>query len=91
MNKKDLVDDVAARTGAAKTDAAVAVDAVFEAITDALKRRDKIAISGFGSFEARFVKARQVFNPRDRAQSTIKPAHYAPKFKAGKGLKDEIA
>jgi len=90
MNKRDLVDAVAARTGGPKTDAAVAVDAVFSAITDAMKKRDKIAISGFGAFEARFVNERMARNPRTGEPIPV-PAHYAPKFKPGKGLKDAIS
>lgn len=91
MNKRDLVDAVASATGRPKTEAASAVDAIFEAITGALARRDKVQIAGFGSFEARYVQEREVFNPQDRSQSSIKPAHYAPKFKPGKGLKDTVA
>lgn len=90
MNKRDLIDEVAARTGGGKADAAAAVEAVFEAISDAMKKRDKVAISGFGAFEARFVNERMARNPRT-GEAVPVPAHYAPKFKAGKGLKDAIA
>jgi DNA-binding protein HU-beta len=91
MNKRDLVEAVAAATGRPKTEAATAVDAIFEAISGALKNREKVQIAGFGAFEARYVKERTVYNPQDRSQSSIKPAHYAPKFKAGKALKDNVS
>jgi DNA-binding protein HU-beta len=91
MNKRDLIDVVAAATGRPKTETAETVDAVFDAISGALKSRDKVQIAGFGSFEARYVAERRVFNPQDRSQSKMKPAHHAPKFKAGKALKETVA
>ena len=89
MNKKDLVDAVAAATGASKADTAAAVDAVFDVITDALKKREKVSIAGFGNFEARHRDARTARNPQTGAAIQV-AAHYAPAFKAGKALKDTV-
>jgi DNA-binding protein HU-beta len=89
MNKRELVDAVAAASGLTRKDAAAAVDAVFDTITDSLKNRDKVAISGFGAFEARHVSAREARNPQTGATVHV-PAHYSPKFKAGKALKDAV-
>jgi DNA-binding protein HU-beta len=90
MNKQDLVDQVAARTGHTKVDAAAAVDAVFNAIADALKSDDKVAVSGFGNFEARKVAERMARNPRT-GQAVKVPAHRSAKFKPGKALRDSLA
>ena len=64
MNKRELVDAVAASSGIARKDASEAVDAVFDTITERLKSRDRVAISGFGTFEARHVAAREARNPQ---------------------------
>jgi DNA-binding protein HU-beta len=90
MNKRELVDAVAASTGIARKDAASAVDAVFDTIGATLESRDKVSISGFGTFEARFVAAREARNPQTGATVPV-PARYSPKFKAGKALKDAVA
>jgi len=64
VNKNDLIDAVAERTGLAKSDAARAVEAVLGTITDALQRGDGVALSGFGSFVAKARAARTGRNPR---------------------------
>ena len=58
MNKNDLVDAVAERTGLAKSDAARAVEAVLGTVTDALKKNETVALSGFGSFVTKTRAAR---------------------------------
>ncbi len=89
MNKRDLVDAVAATTGDPKNQVAATVDAVFGAISDALKGREKVQIAGFGNFEARFVKERTARNPQTGAPVQV-PAHHAPRFKPAKALKDTV-
>ena len=89
MNKNDLVDAVAERTGLAKFDAARAVEAVLGTITDTLKKGDQVALSGFGIFVAKTRAARTGRNPRT-GESIAIPASRAPAFKAGKALKDAI-
>jgi DNA-binding protein HU-beta len=89
MNKSDLIDAVAAAADISKTDAAKAVDGVFDAIGDALKKGDDVRLSGFGSFHVTKRPAREGRNPR--TGKTIKiAASKSAKFKAGKGLKDAL-
>jgi DNA-binding protein HU-beta len=89
MNKNDLVDAVAERTGLARSDAARAIEATLAAVTDALKAGDTVALSGFGSFVAKTRAARTGRNPRT-GESLAIPASRAPAFKAGKALKDAL-
>jgi DNA-binding protein HU-beta len=89
MNKKELVDAVADATGASKVDAAASVDAVFNTIASALVRREKVSLSGFGNFEARFVKERMARNPQTGAAVPV-PAHHSPKFKPATALKKSV-
>ena len=88
-NKNDLVTAVANSTGLSKSDAAKAVDSVFQAITDALKSGDEVRLVGFGTFAVAARAASEGRNPRTGDKITI-PASKQPKFKAGKGLKDAI-
>jgi DNA-binding protein HU-beta len=89
MNKGDLVDAVADATGDSKAAASAAVDAVLDSITGALKKGDKVQISGFGTFEVRARAARQGRNPQTGEAIQI-AASKAPAFKAGKALKDAV-
>ncbi|MGE4528203.1 MAG: HU family DNA-binding protein [Rhodospirillaceae bacterium] len=89
MNKNDLVAAVAAQADVSKTDAAKAVDAVFQAITEALQKKDEVRLVGFGTFSVAERAATEGRNPRTGAKITI-PASKQPKFKAGKGLKDAV-
>ncbi len=89
MNKTNLIDAVAAKTGLKKADAKAAVDAVFAAMEEALVAGDKIQLAGFGTFEVKVRAERQGRNPATGAAMTI-PASKAPAFKAGKALKDAV-
>ena len=89
MNKRDLVDAVAAQVGRPKAEVASAVDALFSLISAALQRGDKVAISGFGNFEARKVAERMARNPRT-GQSVVVPARTAAKFKPIATLKSAL-
>lgn len=89
MNKSDLVDAVAAESGLTKADAAKAVDALFDAITGALKQGDEVRLVGFGTFAVSERAARTGKNPRTGEEITI-AASKQPKFKPGKGLKDAL-
>ncbi len=89
MNKGDLVDAVADKTGLSKSAAADAVNAAFDAVTDALKKGDKAAFIGFGTFSVSKRAAREGRNPA--TGKTIKiPAKNVVKFKAGKGLTESV-
>jgi DNA-binding protein HU-beta len=89
VNKTDLVDSVAERTGLAKSDAARAVEAVLGVVTETLQRGDAVAIAGFGTFQAKVRAARTGRNPRTGEAISI-PASRVPSFKAGKALKDAL-
>lgn len=93
MNKSDLVDALADRTGMTKADASRAIEAIFDPdggiISGALKRGHKVQITGFGAFESRQRKARTGRNPRT-GQTIHIAASKSPAFRAGKGLKDAL-
>jgi DNA-binding protein HU-beta len=89
MNQGDLADAVAEATGAKRAEAARGVEALLDAIRDGLKRGEKVAISGFGSFEAARREARQGRNPRT-GEAVEVPASTTVRFKPGKGLKDAL-
>jgi len=89
MNKSELVDAVAATTSGTKADAQAHVDAVLDSITKALQRGDKVALTGFGTFEVRDRAARTARNPQTGETIQVK-ASKAPAFKAGKALKDAV-
>lgn len=89
-NKADIAEAVAAKTELKKKDAAAAVDAVLEVITEALSHKDKVQITGFGTFETRQRGERKARNPQTGAEVVV-PASVAPAFKAGKALKDAVS
>lgn len=89
MNKSELIDQVAARTDMAKTEAAEAVDAVLKTIEDNLSRGADIAITGFGKFHVAERGARQGRNPRTGETIQIQ-ASRVPRFSAGAGLKQAV-
>lgn len=89
MNKNDLVTVVASAAGLSKADAAKAVDGVFAAITDALKKGDEVRLVGFGTFSVASREASEGRNPRTGEKIQIAASKQA-KFKAGKTLKDAL-
>jgi DNA-binding protein HU-beta len=89
MNKAELIDAVTAQASLQKADATRAVDAVFDAITAALKAGDSVALVGFGTFAVKGRAARSGRNPRTGETIEI-AASKAPVFKAGKALKDAV-
>lgn len=89
MNKNDLIGAVAETSGLSKSDAANAVEGVFDAITKALAGGDEVRLVGFGTFSVAKRKASTGRNPRTGEPMNI-PASTQPKFKAGKGLKDAV-
>jgi DNA-binding protein HU-beta len=88
-NKGDLVDAVAEKSGLSKKDAAAAVEAMVETVVGALKNKDKVQLTGFGSFEVRERKERKAKNLATGAEIIV-PASSVPAFKAGKALKDAV-
>ncbi|ERT61970.1 MULTISPECIES: HU family DNA-binding protein [Megasphaera] len=89
MNKTELIASVAQKSDLTKKDAEKAVKAVFESVSETLKKGDKVQIIGFGTFEVRHRKAREGRNPRNNEVIKIK-ASKTPAFKAGKQLKDLV-
>lgn len=89
MNKSDLVDTVAEQAGLTKAQAGKAVEALFDAVTAALKGGDEVRLVGFGTFAVSQRAARTGKNPRTGEAITI-AASTQPKFKPGKGLKDAL-
>jgi DNA-binding protein HU-beta len=89
VNKHDLISAVAASTNLTKTDAANAVDAILTVITKALKKKEKILLVGFGTFQVSRRKASEGRNPKTGEKIKI-PAANAARFKASKALKDAI-
>ena len=89
MKKVELISHVAETAGLSKTDAAAAVDAVLSGITGALSSGDSVSLVGFGTFSVTARAARTARNPRTGEPIQV-AASKAPKFKAGKGLKDAV-
>ena len=89
MNKTELVAAMAEKAGLSKKDAEAALKAFTETVAEELKKCEKIALVGFGTFEVSERAAREGRNPQTGAPMTI-AASKAPKFKAGKALKDAI-
>ncbi len=95
MNKAELTERLAEKCGLAAREARAVVDAIFDPdpkvglIAAELVAGNKVAISGFGTFEARSRKARSGRNPHTGETLDI-PASRAPAFKAGKPLKETL-
>ena len=89
MNRTELVEMVAQKSGLTKKDSEKALAAVLDGIAETLAKGEKVQLVGFGTFEVRHRQAREGRNPS--TGETIKiAAQNAPAFKAGKALKDLI-
>ena len=86
MNKTELIAAVAEKADLTKAASGKAVDAIVEAITEELKKGEKVTLIGFGTFEVSERKARTARNPQTGEAIKIKAAA-VPKFKAGAALK----
>ena len=89
MNKNDLIGAVAEASGLTRSDSVKAVEGVLASITAALKVGDEVRLVGFGTFSVTKRKASTGRNPRTGEEMKI-AASSAPKFKAGKVLKDAV-
>ncbi|MCF7800464.1 MAG: HU family DNA-binding protein [Candidatus Marinimicrobia bacterium] len=89
MKKQELVAQIAADAGISKAQAERALGAFTDAVTTTLKKKDKLTLVGFGTFEASDRKARTARNPRTGASINV-PASTVPRFKAGKALKAAV-
>ncbi len=88
-NKAELISAVSDKTGISIKDAGAALDALIDEITGALKKGERVALAGFGTFSVGTRAARQGRNPQTGATIQISASKSA-KFKAGKMLKDAI-
>lgn len=89
MNRKELIDALADKTGSSKADADRNIGALIEIVTGVLKKGDNVALVGFGTFEVRKRAARAGRNPSTGEAIKIK-ASKAPAFKAGATLKAAV-
>lgn len=89
MNKAQLIDAISGESGLTKADAKKALDAFIETTTDALKKGDRVALVGFGSFSVSERSARTGRNPQTGKPITIE-AKKVVKFKAGSELADAV-
>ncbi|RUO78248.1 nucleoid-associated protein HU-beta [Pseudidiomarina taiwanensis] len=89
MNKSQLVDKIADGAEISKAAAGRALDSFIDAVTDALKSGEQVALVGFGTFSVRERSARTGRNPQTGQTIQIAAAK-VPAFKAGKALKDAV-
>ena len=89
MNKAELITAMAEVSGVSKKDTEAVLKAFTDVIAEELKKGEKVQLVGFGTFEVSERAARTGRNPQTGAEMTI-AASKAPKFKAGKALKDSV-
>ncbi|MFN7209712.1 MAG: HU family DNA-binding protein [Aggregatilineales bacterium] len=90
MQKTDLIKKVAESANLTQADAAKAVNALIEVITESLKSGEKVTITGFGTFEVRESAARTGTNPRTKEKITI-AARKRPTFSPGSQLREAVS
>ena len=89
MNKSQLVESIAKKSGLTNKDSAAAVNAFLQSVKESLSKGEAVTLIGFGSFLVRDRAARSGRNPRTGKVVDI-PAVKVPAFKAGKPLKDAV-
>jgi DNA-binding protein HU-beta len=89
MVKQDIVEKMATELDVPKAKMERAIDAAIESIIDAMKKGDKVNISGFGIFTAKHKEARTARNPKT-GESVQVPAKTAAKFRPAKNLKEVL-
>ncbi|GKX54039.1 DNA-binding protein HU-beta [Leminorella grimontii] len=89
MNKSQLIERIAAGADISKAAAGRSLDAIIDAVTDALKNGDQVSLVGFGSFVVRERAARTGRNPQTGKEIKIAAAK-VPAFRPGKALKDAV-
>ena len=90
MNKTEIVNAIAAKSGLTKKDTAKALSATVDVITQALVAGDRVQLVGFGIFDVKDRAARIGRNPKTKEPISI-PETKSPQFKAGKSLKKAVA
>lgn len=89
MNKSDLARRIAEQRGIHQRKADALVNVVFDSMAEALERKERIEIRGFGSFISKHYKAYLGRNPKTGAEINV-PSKWMPYFKVGKDLKRKI-
>jgi DNA-binding protein HU-beta len=90
VTKQEFVDQVANKSGLNRREAAKAVEAFLDSITETLKRGDSVSFTGFGKFSTAHRAAREGVNPRNPTQKVQIPAATVPRFQAGSSLKQAL-
>ena len=85
MNKTELVDAIAKQANLTKADAAKALEAFLDVVSETLQKKDKVTLIGFGTFETRERAARTGRNPQTGIAASTSPV-----FKPGKKLKESL-
>ena len=89
MNKQELVNSIAAETGLSKKDTEATLNSFVNVVSNALSKKDKVQLIGFGTFETRLRAARTGRNPSTGEEIKIK-ASTVPAFKPGKAFKEKV-
>jgi len=89
MNKAELINAMAEKSGLSKTDSRKALDAFMDSVTKSLKKGDRVSLIGFGTFLVTERQARTGINPTTKQPIQI-PAKKVVKFKAGAELSEEV-
>jgi DNA-binding protein HU-beta len=90
VTKQEFVDQVANKSGLNRREAAKAVEAFLDSVTETLKRGDSVSFTGFGKFSTAQRAAREGVNPRNPSQKVHIPAATVPRFQAGSTLKQAL-
>jgi DNA-binding protein HU-beta len=90
VTKQEFVDRIASKTDLSRRDAAKAVDAFLDTITESLTSGQEVAFTGFGKFSTQRRAARQGVNPRNPSEKVHIPAATVPRFSAGSQLKSAV-
>jgi integration host factor subunit beta len=89
MTKADLIEEVAKQSNLTKKESELIVNTVFDNITDALIKGDKVELRGFGSFRIRHRNSRKGRNPKTGSSVNV-PEKRVPFFKVGKQLRELV-
>jgi len=90
MNKAELINRIAEKVGVSKKQSEDMLESMLEIITNSLKNKEEVTLTGFGTFSAKERSARGGVNPQNPSERIQVPAVTVPKFKAGKSLKDAL-
>jgi DNA-binding protein HU-beta len=91
MNKNGLIAEVAGRTGSSKAEVGRILDATIHVIREAVSKRDRVSLVGFGTFDRRRRNQRIARNPRRPETPIVVPARDLPWFTPGKDFKEAIS